>query len=110
MKPLRVPLHIVFYKEDNDWVAHCLEFDLVGDGHTKEDAVAALSAAIRIQAEESLKQNNPANLFSPADGKYFQMFAAGTDSAVGEFHLNMESVLIESAEAREYCDESLVPQ
>ena len=34
---LRVPLRVVFYREDEVWIAHCLEFDLAGDGMTRED-------------------------------------------------------------------------
>ena len=40
-KALRVPVRVVFYREDGEWVAHCLEFDLIGDGTTKQEALAA---------------------------------------------------------------------
>src|SRR5438445_2162924 len=83
MKALRIPLRVVFYKEEGDWVAHCLEFDLIGDGPTKEDALKDLSQAIAIQVEASLEHNNPANLFTSADWKYHARFAAGKDVADG---------------------------
>ena len=54
-----IPLHIVFYKEESRWIAHCLEFDLLGDGHTKEKAVHCLAEAIAIQFESSLEHNDP---------------------------------------------------
>jgi predicted RNase H-like HicB family nuclease len=103
MKNLRIPLRIVFYRDGTDWVAHCLEFDLMGDGPTKEEALDLLGEAITLQLEASVKHKNPRNLFSPADGKYFEMFAAGTDVIVGELRfVRKDSVQIERTETREY--------
>ena len=68
-------MRTVFYKEGGAWIAHCLEFDLIGDGPTKRKALKSLSQAIAIQLEESVKHNNPANLFTPADGEFFRRFA-----------------------------------
>jgi len=78
MKSLRIPLRVVFYPEDGGWIAHCLEFDLLGSGGTKQDAIESLAEAIRLQVEESVRSANPRNLFSPADGEYFERFAAAT--------------------------------
>jgi predicted RNase H-like HicB family nuclease len=104
MRPLRIPLRAVLYKAEDVWIAHCLEFDLLGDGDTKEEALQNLNKAIAIQVEASLKYSNPGNLFCPASGRYFEMFAAGSDVAVGELHLSrqIQSVTIEEMEAREY--------
>lgn len=41
---LRVPLRCVFYREQSQWIAHCLEFDLAGHGTTKEKAHGVLEA------------------------------------------------------------------
>jgi predicted RNase H-like HicB family nuclease len=104
---LRVSLRVVFYVEGESWVAHCLEFDLVGDGSTKEEALEALSVAIAIQVNASLEFNNPANLFTPADGEFFQKYAEGVDVADGELTVRMNRLrsstpIIEAVEAREY--------
>jgi predicted RNase H-like HicB family nuclease len=105
MKNLRIPLRVVFYREDGKWVAHCLEFDLMGDGDTRDVAVDRLAEAICLQVRESVENNNPENLFSPADGKFFAMYAAGKDAAViGRLIIQVESVTIDEAEAREYSD------
>ncbi|HEX6985897.1 MAG TPA: hypothetical protein VF170_10995 [Planctomycetaceae bacterium] len=110
MRTLRIPLRVVFYPEDGEWIAHCLEFDLLGSGSTKQEAVESLAEAIRLQVDESLRHDNPRNLFSPADGEYFEMFAAGREIAAGELHiepaaLSKAPVLIERAEVREYARE-----
>ena len=102
MKDLRVPLRIVFYKDGNAWIAHCLEFDLIGDGSTKEEALSRMNEAVGIQVEASLQHDNPANLFKPADGRFFAMFAAGSDVAMGEVRLQFDSVIIDEVETREY--------
>jgi predicted RNase H-like HicB family nuclease len=102
---LRIPLRVVFYREGGEWVAHCLEFDLLGAGSTKESAIEQLGEAVSLQIAASVEHNNPANLFSPADGRFHRMFAAGRDVAVGEFVLpgiHAGNVQIERAEFREY--------
>lgn len=103
----RVPLRAVFYRESGRWVAHCLELDLLGDGDSTEDALSSLTDAIQLQVEATIEHKNFDNLFSPAEGKYFQMFAAGKDVAVGElnFVFSTPAVAIDGLEAREYDDE-----
>jgi hypothetical protein len=104
MQALRLPLRIVFYREDGDWIAHCLEFDLAGDGPTKDAALASLSAAIRIQVDESLKSGNLDNLFMPAEGKYFRMFATGNDAAALELAMDALPFDAQRTEFREYSE------
>ncbi len=104
---LRIPLRVVFYKEDGNWIAHCLEFDLIGDGASKAQALAALNEAIRVQVAYSFEHDNVDNLFSPADGKYFRMFAAGKELAgktiaIGQLKIPL---IVDHTEAREYVDE-----
>jgi predicted RNase H-like HicB family nuclease len=107
---LRIPLRIVFYQEEGSWIAHCLEFDLVGDGETQPEALTSLADAIDLQIEATIEHGNPANLFSPAEGRYFQMFAEGKDLALGELALQpAHGVVIERMESREYLQGDLVP-
>jgi len=114
-RKLRTPLRVVFYREGESWIAHCLEFDLAGDGMTREDALAVLSDAIALQAQASLECQNPANLFTPADGDLFHKYAAGADIVDGVLMLSIKglrssSPIIEDVEAREYEDSpGLVP-
>jgi hypothetical protein len=105
MKPLRINLRIVFYKEGDIWAAHCLEFDLLGCGKTKKEALKLLCQAIVTQIEATVKYKNIKNLFSPADGKFFAMFAAGKDVAVGKLEIiPKDYVTIENLDTREYSD------
>ena len=116
MRTLRVPIRIVFYREDGRWLAHCLEFDLIGDGETQGDAWEMLCDAIAVQVAESVRSQNSANLFTPADGKYFEMYAAGKDMSKDVLKANLDPELkvhdeapsiIDGVEAREYSDADL---
>src|SRR5665213_1268288 len=104
MKNLRVPFRVLFYKDGDDWIAHCLEFNLLGDGANKEEALQQLSEAIVLQVEASVELGNPANLFKPADPRLFMMFAAASDVVGDELHIQIGSISIDQTQAREYIE------
>lgn len=106
-KALRIPLRIVFYREDNAIVAHCLEFDLLGVGDNHEEAIECLSNAMSMQLEEVFESKNFSNLFNPAPGEYLRMFAAGESDerlghAVGALKVHFEPFDVTDVEGREY--------
>ena len=103
MNGLRIPLRVVFYEEDGEWVAHCLEFDLVGVGENKEEAIKLLSEAIFVQLQATVKSKNLKNLFRPADSEYFQKFAAGADTVEANLEVVMKKskgIVFEKTESR----------
>jgi len=107
MPKLKLKIHVVFYKDsDGDWVAHCLQMDLCGHGDSHAAALNMLNEALAIQIASSLEDDNPENLFSPADAKFFHMFAQGEDIAVGNLEVTIEekyeSLEFQGSEAREY--------
>jgi hypothetical protein len=105
MHMFRIPLRIVFYRQDQRWIAHCLEMDLIGDGASREQALEQLRRAVSIQVETSLDNQNVANLFQPADARYFEMFAAGEDVAAGTLEfpaISVNGIRIDDFAAREY--------
>ena len=112
MNAPRVPLRVVFYEEDGEWVAHCLEFDLVGCAATREVALQRLSEAIVTQLEATRRNQNLANLLTPASGEYLAKFAAGHD--VAECDLNIpwlsSGVVIEQTDFREFRENWDSPQ
>ncbi len=103
---LRTPIRIVLYREDDLWIAHCLEFDLCGHGESWEEALTMLADAVVVQIDFSLEHNCGTNLFSPAEGRFFEMFAAGENRALAELEIEFRSdrVEIQSVDAREYRD------
>ena len=108
MRQLNLPIRVVLYRESGLWVAHCLEFDLLGCGETREDSIACLQEAIVLQLEASLDVNNPANLFRPASSETFHRFAMGKEFDCNTFSaqisIQFEDVDIPSCTAREYVD------
>ena len=107
MKTARIPVRIVFYREGGFWIAHCLEFDLVGNGKSKRKALDMLAEAIDIQVEATLKTGNAANLFRQADPKYHLMYAKGKDVAGGSLELavrKFDHFELEPDEYREFTD------
>jgi predicted RNase H-like HicB family nuclease len=104
-KTYRIPLRVVFYKEGASWVAHCLEFDLCGDGASRSDALACLAEAIAVQVKFSVEHGNLKNLFSPAPSDIQEMFFSGKATGIGEIKLKMkeiDGVVFEDQEYREY--------
>lgn len=107
MKTARVPIRIVFYKEDGFWIAHCLEFSLLGHGKTKRSALSLLAKAIDIQVRATLDSGNIANLFRAADPKYFWMYAKGSNVAAGSLSLPLtkfDCLKLAPSEYREFTD------
>lgn len=88
-RTLRVPLSVVFYREGDCWVAHCLELDLLGDGDTQAEALSRLSEAIATQVDWSLERDDASLLFSPAPRELFALFAEGDDVAAGELRVDI---------------------
>ena len=117
MTTRHIPLRVVFYREDLAWVAHCLEFDLLGHGQTKEVALKCLTDAIGIQFGASLHHENYANLFSPAPGEFYDMFACGKNIAVGNISVCIDDLnaaypepcVVEELAVREYSGTELEP-
>jgi len=111
MKTFRIPLRIVFYREAGRWVAHCLEFDVCGDGDTKDEALRSLDTSIQLQVDESLEHGNPRNLFSPAPSEAWEKFFAGRDIALGELQVTAEPpeyLVFEHSEYREYLEDDVM--
>ncbi len=92
-----ISLRVVFYKDGSRWIAHCLEFDLLGDGRSKEKALESLTASIDLQLEESFKHDNPSNLLSPAPSEAWEMFALGKDTAVGNLSVCVDQLAAKHA-------------
>jgi len=106
-KHYRIPLRVVFYQEDESWVAHCLEFDLVGAGSDPSKAFESLNSAIATQMAWSIEKNDMGRLFSPAPARCEEMFAEGEDVTEGELQVSLfvseePSVRIEGARYRRY--------
>jgi hypothetical protein len=64
--PVKVTLNAIVYKEDNEWIAHCLQMDLVATGAHSKEAICNLFDLIKAQIEFAEDNNNFAAVFRPA--------------------------------------------
>jgi predicted RNase H-like HicB family nuclease len=71
MKSLMV--HIIFYPEDDHYVAHCLEFDIVAQGDSLEESFRNLLDAVELQTAYALETGDMENLIQPAPSEFWRM-------------------------------------
>lgn len=67
-KMRRLPFHldILVEMEDSNYVAHCLQLDIVAVGATTEEVIRDINDLIHAQIEFALEHDNLENLFKPA--------------------------------------------
>ena len=70
--PLR--LRALVYPEANEWVAHCLELDLVETAESPDAALDALLEAVQTQVTYAEAHDNGAALFHPAPAEAWSRF------------------------------------
>ena len=71
MHETTIPLNAVLFWEDGCWMAHAPEYDLLGDGSTRNEAMASLVEAILAQLEEAVVQDDMRILHHAAPAEDF---------------------------------------
>jgi predicted RNase H-like HicB family nuclease len=59
-------LHAIAFTKDGEWVAHCLETDIVSSGQTAQEAIDALTEALALQLEHAYELGSFQYVFQPA--------------------------------------------
>ncbi|HEY1649973.1 MAG TPA: hypothetical protein VGF96_18460 [Terracidiphilus sp.] len=74
-------LHYLVHQSDGEYVAHCLDLDLVGTGSSVDDAVEELNDAVRTVVYFCIKSNAPnaSSCCHPAPQEYWDMFRRAFD-------------------------------
>ena len=72
-----ITTHILIEKEDDMFVAHSLEFDLVTDGYTEEEVKRGIIDALVSQVDFCIENSNIDKIIRPAPEKEWQKFYAG---------------------------------
>jgi hypothetical protein len=65
---------VVLYREEDHWIAHCIEMDLVADGLTPTKAIQHLRRIIDFQISSVLLAGNLESLFSRAPSDIIAAF------------------------------------
>lgn len=107
MTEFRIPIQIVFYKEEGFWFAHCLNIDVIGDGQTKEEALDSLSESMPMQIQAAIEFNNPAIQIEPAPPEFWEMFRKGKDVATGELIAHLHGFPENTPAMREYTNDDV---
>ncbi|MCK4593542.1 hypothetical protein KAU45_03505 [bacterium] len=67
-------LKVLGYREDDEFVAHCLEMDLRGRGSNREEAEDELTRLIKAQVSFALSKGEEGLIYHPAEERYFEIF------------------------------------
>lgn len=68
-----IPLHTLLHREDDIWVAHALDVDVMSQGDTREEALEMVMDAIICKASFSIQRGHE-NYFNRAPKKYFEQW------------------------------------
>lgn len=73
MKPTKIHLDIVLYREDDLFVAHCLQLDIIAQATTVEQAKCNIEDLIIAHTEYTIKHDDWDNYFKPAPDIYWAL-------------------------------------
>lgn len=73
--PRIIHLDILCYKEEDYFVAHCLQMDLVTTAETIDEAFLDMKELIMTQIEFAAENNNMENIFKPAPREIWRRLA-----------------------------------
>jgi predicted RNase H-like HicB family nuclease len=76
---IRLDFNILVYREDNWWIAHCLEMDLPAEADTPQDAIKNLIGLIDVQIEAAMNEGDLQSIFSAAPPELWKAYAIATD-------------------------------
>jgi hypothetical protein len=76
---IRLDFRVLIYKEDEFWIAHCLETDLVAEGGTLAQAIDHLVDISNVQIQAAIEEGDLAALFSPAPADVWRMYAVARE-------------------------------
>ena len=86
-------IHCLEYKEDDKFICHCLEFDIVAEGQTKEKAREELAELIKEQIQSATEKNIEEKvLFHPAPIRYWTILSNLRNKLARKELLNMPSI------------------
>lgn len=75
-------LKLLLFKDGEEFVAHILEFDLVGTGSTREEALREVSETAMEQIAYALEHDRVKKLFHPAPAEYFEKWKKAEQHAL----------------------------
>jgi predicted RNase H-like HicB family nuclease len=80
-------LDVLLYREDGEWVAHCLQLDLVEAGATPEEAEESLVGVIQHHIQWALEDDDMEHLFHAAPPEVWRKFFSAEPQGFREIPL-----------------------
>jgi hypothetical protein len=81
---LRINLSAIVYREDDGWLAHCLELDIVAEGKDGDDAIRSLISLCDLQIKVALEEGDLESIFRPAPPEIWKLFSLGKEKRTSE--------------------------
>lgn len=75
MSEIRLDIRAVLYREDEWWIAHCLELDLPAEGKTQREAIEALMELTETHIEQAMAEGALESIFRPAPQELWRMYS-----------------------------------
>ena len=72
VRPLPFHLDVLVEMQDGEYVAHCLQMDIVATGRSKDEAVSDLLDLIGAQIDFAVEHGNIENILRPAPREVWQ--------------------------------------
>jgi len=69
-----INLSAVAYREDQLWLAHCLELDIVAEAKSVDDAIQSLISLCDLQIKVAIEDGDLQSIFRPAPPKFWKLF------------------------------------
>lgn len=82
-------LDVLLYREDGQWVAHCLQLDLVEAGATPEEAEETLAGVIQHHIQWALEDDDMEHLFHAAPAGVWKKFFTAEPQGFREIPLTI---------------------
>lgn len=97
-------LDIVIYNEENEWIAHCLQLDLVTTGKSSRDAYNDMRDVIKAHIESAVENDNWEHIFKSAPleawNRMFDLQRKGISPIVEMEELEVPSLHLSTVEVQ----------
>ncbi len=103
-------LKLLLFKDGEEYVAHILDFDLVGTGATREEALKEVSDSATAQIAYALEHNRVKELLHPAPSEFYEKWKIAEQHALMDILISAKRpVRARKYEALELPASDLVP-
>lgn len=69
-----IRISVLGYREDDKWIAHALDMDIIGSADTYEAALEKLEGLISTKVQFAKEKGNASLIFHKAPDKYWRLF------------------------------------